>query len=228
MYGHVRSLCFLVLTGHNPPFQSGDGPDIMLVDVNKPPVELRDRWKVVEKMSMIPQYAFAGDYTGEIGENLARIYNLMFRWFAVEAIEKSVNEVAKFDAGSFYLDVSALEVLKIGPIQMIGSSLPSPCVSFFNLPRPSEIINPSCINAQDANFGRYQITPDIVSAAMKRNPKVHTALVCIGEGAEASWCVPISPEFCPSQLVNSLCIGLQNPSQGVGSALRTQRISQPF
>lgn len=45
--------------------QSGDGPDISLVEANKPPTELRDRWKVVEKMAMIPQYAFAGDYTGQ-------------------------------------------------------------------------------------------------------------------------------------------------------------------
>lgn len=44
--------------------QSGDGPDISLVEATKPPTELRDRWKVVEKMAMIPQYAFAGDYTG--------------------------------------------------------------------------------------------------------------------------------------------------------------------
>jgi hypothetical protein len=37
--------------------------------------------KVVEKMDMIPQYTFAGDYT-------------------VEAIEKASQEVAKFDAGT--------------------------------------------------------------------------------------------------------------------------------
>ncbi|KAG6840024.1 hypothetical protein C0991_009490 [Blastosporella zonata] len=44
---------------------SGDGPDIPLVLPDKPPSEVRDRWKVVEKMAMIPQYAFAGDYTGD-------------------------------------------------------------------------------------------------------------------------------------------------------------------
>ncbi|KAG5641083.1 hypothetical protein DXG03_006055, partial [Asterophora parasitica] len=42
---------------------SGDGPDIPLVLADNPPTKLRDRWKVVEKMAMIPQYAFAGDYT---------------------------------------------------------------------------------------------------------------------------------------------------------------------
>lgn len=45
--------------------QSGDGPDIILVEVDKPPTELKERWKVVEKIHMIPQYAFAGDFTGE-------------------------------------------------------------------------------------------------------------------------------------------------------------------
>ncbi|KAF5384151.1 hypothetical protein D9615_003188 [Tricholomella constricta] len=106
---------------------SGDGPDIPLVLADKPPTELRDRWKVVEKMAMIPQYAFAGDYT-------------------VEAIEHGVNEVGKYDADDWFV-----------------------------------------IAITDANFGRYQITPEHLTHAMKRNPKVHTALICIGEGAEAAW-----------------------------------------
>jgi len=44
--------------------QSGDEPVISLVSADKPPMQLKDRWKVVEKMHMIPQYTFAGDYTG--------------------------------------------------------------------------------------------------------------------------------------------------------------------
>ncbi|KAF8056895.1 AAA domain-containing protein, partial [Lyophyllum atratum] len=108
-------------------WDSGDGPDIPLVLADKPPTELRDRWKVVEKMAMIPQYAFAGDYT-------------------VEAIEKGVNDVGKYDADDWFV-----------------------------------------IAITDANFGRYQITPEHLAQAMKRNPKVHTALICIGEGAEAAW-----------------------------------------
>jgi len=40
---------------------------------------------------------------------------------------------------------------------------------------------------QDANFGRYQITEEDLTRAMKFNPKVNTALICIGEGAEATW-----------------------------------------
>lgn len=41
----------------------------------------------------------------------------------------------------------------------------------------------------DANFGRYFITPEEITRAMKKDPKVKTALVCIGEGAEAPWYV---------------------------------------
>ncbi|KAJ4490439.1 AAA domain-containing protein [Lentinula aciculospora] len=44
------------------------------------------------------------------------------------------------------------------------------------------------ITITDANFGRYQITPEEVYRAMKRNTKVHTALICIGEGA-GSTCI---------------------------------------
>ncbi|KAF7342156.1 von Willebrand factor A domain-containing protein 8 [Mycena venus] len=106
---------------------SGDGADIPLVDALKPPTEMKDRWKVVEKMSMIPQYAFAGDYT-------------------VEAIEKGVKDVGAFDADDWFV-----------------------------------------IAITDANFGRYLIKPEDISRVMRRDPKVHTALVCIGEGAEATW-----------------------------------------
>ncbi|KAH9931510.1 AAA domain-containing protein [Fomitopsis serialis] len=86
---------------------SGDSPVIPLVESDKLPTEIRDRWKVAEKMELVTQYAFAGDYT-------------------VEAIDKAVNEVAKFDAEDLH-------------------------------------------------------------RVMTRQPKVHTALICIGEGAEALW-----------------------------------------
>ncbi|KAI5120535.1 hypothetical protein M0805_004543 [Coniferiporia weirii] len=108
-------------------WDSGDSPTIPLVETGSPPAEVRDRWKVVEKMSMITQYAFAGDYT-------------------VEAIEKAVDEVAKFDADDWFV-----------------------------------------IAISDANFSRYQITAEDLKKAMNRNPKVHTALICIGEGVEAAW-----------------------------------------
>ncbi|PPR05936.1 hypothetical protein CVT24_006658 [Panaeolus cyanescens] len=112
---------------------SGDGPDLVLTSPDKPPTELKERWKVTEKMYMVPQYAFAGDYT-------------------VEAITKGVNEVAKFDADDWFV-----------------------------------------IAITDANFGRYHITADDLTKAMKTNPKVNTALICIGEGAEAAWVTKTLP-----------------------------------
>jgi len=63
---------------------SGDGHDIELVSADKPPTDLKTRWKVVEKMNMVPQYAFAGDYT-------------------VEAIAKGVHDVAKYEADDWFV-----------------------------------------------------------------------------------------------------------------------------
>lgn len=39
---------------------------IPLVEANFSSTEVRDRWKVVEKMEMVSQYTFAGDFTGEL------------------------------------------------------------------------------------------------------------------------------------------------------------------
>lgn len=39
----------------------------------------------------------------------------------------------------------------------------------------------------DANFGRYHITESDLKRVMNKDPKVNTALICIGDGAEASW-----------------------------------------
>ncbi|KAH8102169.1 AAA domain-containing protein [Cristinia sonorae] len=106
---------------------SGDSSIIPLVEAGNYPTEIRDRWKIVEKMEMVTQYTFAGDNT-------------------VEAIEKSVTEVSKHDADDWFV-----------------------------------------IAITDANFGRYGITPDQLKRAMTQQPKVRTALICIGEGAEAFW-----------------------------------------
>ncbi|EIN14530.1 hypothetical protein PUNSTDRAFT_118001 [Punctularia strigosozonata HHB-11173 SS5] len=106
---------------------SGDGADIPLVELEKPPADTRDRWKVVEKMNMITQYAFAGDHT-------------------VEAIEKAVTEVAKYDADEWIV-----------------------------------------VAITDANFARYNITPQDLKRAMDKDKKVNTALICIGESSEAAW-----------------------------------------
>ena len=37
---------------------------IPLVEANST-LEMRDRWKVIQKMEMVTQYTFAGDYTGK-------------------------------------------------------------------------------------------------------------------------------------------------------------------
>ncbi|KAE9393793.1 hypothetical protein BT96DRAFT_958988 [Gymnopus androsaceus JB14] len=92
-------------------WDSGDEPVIPLVTAEQPPTELKERWKVTEKMYMIPQYAFAGDNT-------------------VEAIQKGVEDVAKFDADDWFV-----------------------------------------ITITDANFGRYQITPEEVSRAYEETPE---------------------------------------------------------
>ncbi|KAI0327509.1 hypothetical protein GY45DRAFT_1355662 [Cubamyces sp. BRFM 1775] len=105
---------------------SGDSASIPLVEAGQQ-LEIKDRWKVVDKMEMITQYTFAGDYT-------------------LDAIDKAVSEVSKFDADDWFV-----------------------------------------IAITDANFARYGITAEDLQRVMNRNPKVHTALICIGEGAEVSW-----------------------------------------
>ena len=83
-------------TNSNTLLQSGDSPDIPLVEANSPPLEIRDRWKIVEKMTMITQYAFSGDYTG-MNVNFLYINQKLSQ--VVEAIEKAVDDVGKYDAG---------------------------------------------------------------------------------------------------------------------------------
>ncbi|KZS88617.1 hypothetical protein SISNIDRAFT_417941 [Sistotremastrum niveocremeum HHB9708] len=63
---------------------SGDSPEIALVEADKPPDNPGDRWRVAEKMNMLSQYAFSGDYT-------------------VEAIEKAVTAVSKFDGDDWFV-----------------------------------------------------------------------------------------------------------------------------
>ncbi|TFK52963.1 hypothetical protein OE88DRAFT_1733940 [Heliocybe sulcata] len=112
---------------------SGDSPVIPLVESDKPPKEMHERWKVIQKMDMTTQYSFAGDYT-------------------VEAIENSMLAVGKFDADDWVV-----------------------------------------IAITDANFERYGIKPEDLKRAMNRNTKVHSALICIGEGAEATWIPKLLP-----------------------------------
>ena len=82
----------------------------------------------------------------------------------VEAIEKAVTDIAKFDAGASYFILFQMESDFQGDID-----------EWF------------VIAITDANFGRYNISAEDLRKAMTSQPKVKTALICIGEGAEATW-----------------------------------------
>ena len=77
--------------------QSGDSPEVALVEANQQ-LEIKERWKVVDKMEMITQYTFAGDFTRRSNGFALGIRLLTI--VIVEAIDKSVTEVAKFDGGA--------------------------------------------------------------------------------------------------------------------------------
>ena len=100
--------------------------------------------KIVEKMEMIPQYTFAGDYT-------------------VEAIEKASQEVAKFDGG-------------MRPtIRGVDDQTDT---------RSSD--DWFVITVTDANFGRYNITPENITQTMAKFPRVNNAVICLGDGLEVA------------------------------------------
>ena len=62
--------------------------------------EVSKRWAVVEKMNLVTQYAFAGDYTGTYECALLRPNSeLNDPSLSVEALEKATTEVSKFDGG---------------------------------------------------------------------------------------------------------------------------------
>lgn len=65
----------LDIVGH-----SGESAEIPLVNVDALPSNSGDRWKILEKMSLISQYCWPGDET-------------------INAINKSVDVVAETDAG---------------------------------------------------------------------------------------------------------------------------------
>ncbi|KAI0049548.1 hypothetical protein FA95DRAFT_1489014 [Auriscalpium vulgare] len=108
-------------------WDSGDASEIPLLKVGESFSKVSERWQVVEKMNIIPQYAFSGDHT-------------------VEALEKAATDIARFDGDEHFV-----------------------------------------VAITDANFARYGIIAEELRGAINRHPKVKTALICIGEGAEASW-----------------------------------------
>ena len=42
------------------------------------------------------------------------------------------------------------------------------------------------ITVTDANFGRYNITPEYITRSMAKFPRVNNAVVCLGDGLEVS------------------------------------------
>ena len=110
----------------------------------------------------------------------------------MEAIDKAVNEVAKFDAGESVLCSDAVHALK----------------------GPSSQDDWFVITITDANFARYAISEEDLHRVMTRQPKVHTALICIGEGAEALW---YALDLCA--LLSHLTCWTQDPKATAGKGL---------
>lgn len=74
-------------------------------------------------MDLTTQYSFAGDYTGIHVVKRNRSIELPLILFLVEAINKAVTDVAKFDAGSSISFLQLLPLLILA--QMSGLLLPS-------------------------------------------------------------------------------------------------------
>jgi hypothetical protein len=83
----------------------------------------------------------------------------------------------------------------------------------------------------DANFARYGITADDLRRAMNRHPKVKVALICIGEGAEATWCVPLPGFAWRARADDGLAVLVSDvsfcrvPKQFPGRAFRVEHTS---
>lgn len=87
--------------------------------------------------------------------------------YTVEAIEKASQEVAKFDAG-------------MRPVTwgVDGQTNIHSLDDWF------------VITVTDANFGRYNITPEYITRTMAKFPRVNNAVVCLGDGLEVAQYVP--------------------------------------
>ena len=48
------------------------------------------------------------------------------------------------------------------------------------------------ITVTDANFGRYNITPEYITRTMAKFPRVNNAVICLGGGLEVALYVPVS------------------------------------
>ena len=83
--------------------------------------------------------------------------------YTVEAIEKASQEVAKFDAG-----------------------MPSAIQGVGDLTDIRSLDDWFVITVTDANFGRYNITPEYITRTMAKFPRVNNAVVCLGDGLEVA------------------------------------------
>jgi hypothetical protein len=101
----------------------------------------------------------------------------------VEAIEKAIDDVGKFDAGEWIVLSSLAFIVIIYTCSCVMLTLE--IVVIVVIVTDDWFV----IAISDANFERYGISANDLRRVMTRNPKVHTALICIGEGAEASWYV---------------------------------------
>lgn len=82
--------------------------------------------------------------------------------YTVEAIEKASQEVEKFDAGM------------CDAIRGAGDTDTHSSDDWF------------VITVTDANFGRYNITPEYITGTMAKFPRVNNAVVCLGGGLEVA------------------------------------------
>ena len=122
--------------------------------------------------------------------------------YTVEAIEKASQEVAKFDAG---MHSAARSV----------SNQTDACSSddWF------------VITVTDANFGRYNITPEYITRTMAKFPRVKNAVICLGDGLEVALYVCF---YFTSSFVAESATGLHRSSQKRSSGYRILQISRMY
>ena len=51
------------------------------------------------------------------------------------------------------------------------------------------------ITVTDANFGRYNITPEYITRTMAKFPRVNNAVVCLGDGLEVALYVSLYTSY---------------------------------
>lgn len=70
---------------------SGNGPDIPLIDMDDPPKDRKERYKILNKMVAHSQFCFSGDYT------LGNIFFYREILIFIEATKDAVKEMARLE-----------------------------------------------------------------------------------------------------------------------------------